>query len=81
MQARNAIRDVGRVLDISYGKVDKIAKLVPQVINMTLDRALEESDKFREAYESDAESKRLIDTARKLEALPRHPSIHAAGVV
>ena len=81
MQARNAIRDVGRVLDISYGKVDKIAKLVPQVINMTLDRALEESDKFREAYQNDAESKRLIDTARKLEALPRHTSIHAAGVV
>ncbi len=81
MQARNAIRDVGRVLDISYGKVDRIAKLVPQVINMTLDRALEESDKFREAYQNDAESKRLIDTARKLEALPRHTSIHAAGVV
>ena len=81
MQARNAIRDVGRVLDISYGKVDKIAKLVPAVINMTLDRALEESDKFREAYENDAESKRLIDTARKVEALPRHTSIHAAGVV
>ncbi|WP_044565533.1 DNA polymerase III subunit alpha [Anaerococcus provencensis] len=81
MQARNAIRDVGRVLDISYGKVDRIAKLVPQVINMTLDRALEESDKFREAYKNDAESKRLIDTARKLEALPRHTSIHAAGVV
>lgn len=81
MQARNAIRDVGRVLDISYGKVDKIAKLVPAVINMTLDRALEESDKFRESYENDAESKRLIDTARKVEALPRHTSIHAAGVV
>lgn len=81
MQARNAIRDVGRVLDISYGKVDKIAKLVPAVINMTLDRALKESDKFKEAYESDAENKRLIDTARKVEALPRHTSIHAAGVV
>ncbi len=81
MQARNAIRDVGRVLDISYAKVDKIAKLIPAVINMTLDRALDESSKFREAYEKDAESKRLIDTARKLEALPRHTSIHAAGVV
>ncbi len=81
MQARNAIRDVGRVLDISYGKVDKIAKLVPAVINMTLDRALEESDKFKEVYDSDAESKRLIDTARKVESLPRHTSIHAAGVV
>ena len=81
MQARNAIRDVGRVLDISYAKVDKIAKLIPAVINMTLDRALEESPKFKEAYEKDVESKRLIDTARKLEALPRHTSIHAAGVV
>lgn len=81
MQARNAIRDVGRVLDIPYGKVDKIAKLVPAVINMTLDRAMEESPKFREAYENDIESKRLIDTAKKLEALPRHTSIHAAGVV
>ena len=81
MQARNAIRDVGRVLDISYGKVDKVAKLIPAVINMTLDRALEESPKFKEAYNKDAESKRLIDTARKLEALPRHTSIHAAGVV
>jgi DNA polymerase III, alpha subunit len=81
MQARNAIRDVGRVLDISYAKVDKIAKLIPAVINMTLDRALEESPKFKEAYDKDAESKRLIDTAKKLEALPRHTSIHAAGVV
>ena len=81
MQARNAIRDVGRVLDVPYGKVDKVAKLVPQVINMTLDRALEESPKFLEAYENDAESKRLIETARKVEALPRHTSIHAAGVV
>ncbi|WP_297281939.1 DNA polymerase III subunit alpha [uncultured Anaerococcus sp.] len=81
MQARNSIRDVGRVLDISYAKVDKIAKLIPAVINMTLDRALEESSKFKEAYEQDAESKRLIDTARKLESLPRHTSIHAAGVV
>ncbi len=83
MQARNAIRDVGRVLDISYGKVDKIAKLIPQIqgIVMTLDKALEEAPKFREAYDNDAESRRLIDTARKLESLPRHTSIHAAGVV
>ena len=81
MQARNAIRDVGRVLDVSYAKVDKVAKLVPALINMTIDRAMDESSKFREAYETDAESKRLIDTARKLEALPRHTSIHAAGVV
>ena len=81
MQARNAIRDVGRVLDIAYGKVDTIAKQIPATIGMTIDKALEESDSFRASYHKDAESKRLIDTARKLEGLPRHTSIHAAGVV
>ena len=81
MQARNAIRDVGRVLDIAYGKVDTIAKQVPATLGMTLDKALEESESFRASYHKDAESKRLIDTARKLEGLPRHTSIHAAGVV
>lgn len=81
MQARNAIRDVGRVLDIPYGKVDTIAKQIPSTIGMTIDKALKESDAFRSSYHKDAEGKRLIDTARKLEALPRHTSIHAAGVV
>ncbi len=81
MQARNAIRDVGRVLDIAYGKVDTIAKQIPATIGMTIDKALVESDSFRASYHKDAESKRLIDTARKLEGLPRHTSIHAAGVV
>ena len=81
MQARNAIRDVGRVLDIPYGKVDTIAKQIPSTIGMTIDKALKESDAFRSSYNKDAEGKRLIDTARKLEALPRHTSIHAAGVV
>ncbi|MFO3667955.1 DNA polymerase III subunit alpha [Anaerococcus kampingiae] len=81
MQARNAIRDVGRVLDIAYGKVDTIAKQIPATIGMTIDKALAESDSFRASYHKDAESKRLIDTARKLEGLPRHTSIHAAGVV
>ncbi|WP_296113247.1 DNA polymerase III subunit alpha [uncultured Anaerococcus sp.] len=81
MQARNAIRDVGRVLDIPYGKVDTIAKQIPATIGVTIDKALEESDAFRSSYHKDAEGKRLIDTARKLEALPRHTSIHAAGVV
>lgn len=81
MQARNAIRDVGRVLDIAYGKVDTIAKQIPTTIGMTIDKALEESDAFRSSYQKDAESKRLIETAKKLEALPRHTSIHAAGVV
>lgn len=81
MQARNAVRDVGRVLDISYAKVDKIAKLIPQAIGMTIDKAFDSSSKFKEIYESDVEAKRLIDTARKVEGLPRHTSIHAAGVV
>lgn len=81
MQARNAIRDVGRVLDINYAKVDKIAKLIPSTLGMTIDKAFEASSKFKEIYESDLEGKRLIDTARKLEGLPRHTSIHAAGVV
>ena len=81
MQARNAIRDVGRVLDTSYAKVDKIAKLIPTTIGMTIDKAFDSSSKFKEIYESDREAKRLIDTARKVEGLPRHTSIHAAGVV
>ena len=81
MQARNAVRDVGRVLDISYAKVDKIAKLIPQAIGMTIDKAFASSSKFKEIYDSDVEAKRLIDTARKVEGLPRHTSIHAAGVV
>lgn len=81
MQARNAIRDVGRVLDISYAKVDKIAKMIPTTIGMTIDKAFDTSSKFKEIYDSDPEAKRLIDTARKVEGLPRHTSIHAAGVV
>lgn len=81
MQARNAIRDVGRVLDISYAKVDKIAKMIPITIGMTIDKAFDTSSKFKEIYDSDPEAKRLIETARKVEGLPRHTSIHAAGVV
>lgn len=81
MQARNAIRDVGRVYNISYGKVDRIAKLIPTTIGMTIDKAFEASPKFKEIYDNDREAKRLIDTARKVEGLPRHTSIHAAGVV
>lgn len=81
MQARNAIRDVGRVLDISYNKVDKIAKLIPQAIGMTIDIALETTERLRFEYKNDAETKRMIDTARAIESLPRHTSIHAAGIV
>lgn len=81
MQARNAIRDVGRVLDISYNKVDHIAKSIPQTLNMTIDRALEVNPKFKQEYNSDSQTRRVVDTARKIEGLPRHTSIHAAGVV
>lgn len=81
MQARNAIRDVGRVLDISYNKVDKIAKLIPQTIGMTIDKALDTSEKLKYDYQEDVETKRIIDTARAIESLPRHTSIHAAGIV
>ncbi|MFR7353756.1 DNA polymerase III subunit alpha, partial [Anaerococcus obesiensis] len=81
MQARNAIRDVGRVMNISYNKVDKIAKLIPQAIGMTIDKALDSTEKLAYEYQNDVETKRMIDTARNIEALPRHISIHAAGVV
>ena len=81
MAARNAIRDVGRALDMSYAKVDYIAKQVPQALNMTLEKALEISETFKGIYDSEEESKLLIDMALKLEGLPRHTSTHAAGVV
>lgn len=81
MKARNAIRDVGRVMDISFKKVDKIAKLIPQAIGMTIDKALESTEKLAYEYQNDVETKRMIDTARNIENMPRHTSIHAAGVV
>lgn len=81
MASRGAIRDVGRALDMPYNRVDYIAKQVPAQLKMTLDKALEISDKFREVYESEEETRYLIDMARKVEGLPRHTSTHAAGVV
>lgn len=81
MAARNALRDVGRALDMSYAKVDYIAKQVPQAINMTLEKALEISETFKDIYDSEEDSRFLIDMALKLEGLPRHTSTHAAGVV
>lgn len=81
MAARNAIRDVGRALDVELSRVDKIAKLVPQEINMTLEKALETSDEFRQAYEKDQINRNLIDLAKDVEGMPRHTSTHAAGVV
>lgn len=81
MQARNAIRDVGRVLDISYNKVDKIAKMIPTSIGMTIDKALDITERLKHDYMTDSETKRIIDTAKAIESLPRHTSIHAAGIV
>ena len=81
LAARAVIRDVGRVLDMPYSDVDRVAKLVPNELGITLDKALKGSQDFKELYESDAEVKHLIDMARRLEGLPRNTSMHAAGVV
>ena len=81
LQARAAIRDVGRVIGMPYGDVDRIAKLVPDALGITLDEALEQSPELRARVESDGQVAKLIETARKLEGLTRHASTHAAGVV
>lgn len=81
MAARAAIRDVGRALDMPYGEVDRVAKLVPMELNITIEKALANSPDLKAAYENDAAVKRLIDTAAELEGMPRHASTHAAGVV
>ena len=81
MAAKGAIRDVGRVLNLPYAEVAEIAKLVPNELKITLDKAMQESADFRKAYESSEDVHRLIDLARKIEGLPRHSSTHAAGVV
>ena len=81
MAARGAIRDVGRVLDIPYGTVDSIAKLVPFDIGMTIDKALSVSVELKRLYDTDEQTKRLIDMAKNIEGMPRHATTHAAGVV
>ena len=81
MAARNAIRDVGRVMDLPYGFVDNIAKNVPNELNITIDKALTMNPELRQMYDTDDTVRRLIDMARRLEGLPRHTSMHAAGVV
>ena len=81
MAARGAIRDVGRALDIPYAVCDKIAKLIPQSVGMTISRAMEGSAELRGLYENDPQIKELIDMSLKLEGMPRHASTHAAGVV
>ena len=81
MAARGVIRDVGRVMDLPYAFVDSIAKMIPKELNITLDRALKTSPELKKAYEEDAQVKELIDMSVRLEGLPRHTSMHAAGVV
>ena len=81
MGAKGAIRDVGRVLEMSFSEVSAITKLVPAELNITLERALKESSDFRRLYEEDESVRRVIDLARRIEGLPRNISIHAAGVV
>jgi DNA polymerase-3 subunit alpha len=81
LQARAAIRDVGRVLGLPYGEVDRIAKLVPEALGITLDEALEQSPELRARADADPQVARLLETARRLEGLTRHASTHAAGVV
>ncbi len=81
MKARAAIRDVGRVLAIPLPEVDRIAKLIPEELKMTLDKALEREKELKDLYEADPVVRRLIDTARTLEGQARHSSVHAAGVI
>jgi DNA polymerase-3 subunit alpha len=81
MAARAAIRDVGRALNVPYAEVDQIAKMVPIEIGVTIDRSLEISPDLLNRYKNDYNARKIIDTARILEGLPRHASIHAAGVV
>ena len=81
MAARGVIRDVGRVMGIPYAEVDQIAKQVPNTLHITLDDALRLSKSLSDLYDSDEQVKKLIDTARALEGMPRHASTHAAGVV
>ncbi|MGZ4164449.1 MAG: DNA polymerase III subunit alpha, partial [Tumebacillaceae bacterium] len=81
MAARAAIRDVGRVLNLPAHVVDRAAKLIPNFLGVTIDKAMTEAPDFKAFYEQDAQVRKLVDTARALEGLPRHTSLHAAGVV
>ena len=81
MAARLVLRDVGRVMDLPYGLVDQVAKMVPFELNMTLKRALEVNPDLKNAYDGDENIQKLIDTGKKLEGMPRHASTHAAGVL
>ena len=81
LAARGVIRDVGRVMDLPYAYVDSVAKMIPQELGITIDKALQMNPELRKLYESDETVTHLIDMAKRLEGLPRHCSMHAAGVV
>ena len=81
LAAKGVIRDVGRVMDLPYAFVDSIAKMIPNELNITINRALELNPEFRKLYEQDEQVHHLIDMCKRLEGLPRHTSMHAAGVV
>ncbi|MBZ5646860.1 MAG: DNA polymerase III subunit alpha [Acidobacteriia bacterium] len=81
MQAKAAIKDVGRAMDMPYSDVDRIAKMVPHTLNIKLDDAIKESPQLQQAYDNEPQIRELIDTARKLEGLVRNAGVHAAGVV
>lgn len=81
MAARAAIRDVGRALDISYGEVDRIARMIPTELGVTIDKSLEISLELKQAYQGDYNTRKIIDIAKSIEGMPRHASVHAAGVV
>ena len=81
LAARGVIRDVGRVMDLPYSLCDSISKMIPQELNITIDKALAANPELKKLYESDEQVKYLIDMSKRLEGLPRHTSMHAAGVV
>ena len=81
MAAKGVIRDVGRVMDLPYAFVDSIAKMIPKELNITLDRALSMNPELKKLYQEDDRVHELIDMSKRLEGLPRHTSMHAAGVV
>lgn len=81
LAARGVIRDVGRVMDLPYNLCDQVSKMVPAELNITLDLALQKNPELKTLYESDEQVKKLIDMSKRLEGLPRHTSMHAAGVV
>ena len=81
MATKAAIKDVGRVMDLSFGQVDRLTKLVPNVLKITLDKAIEQEPKLRSAMAEDERVNKVIQTAKRLEGVARNPSVHAAGVV